>query len=87
MSTGNANVNANPWLSDPTIALPIGQRVLHMGLVAFVRGVSMRRGEPSNVTIEYHEMYKPDPSTNGTTLKQCHIDPTGVTTSHPCANH
>jgi hypothetical protein len=83
-NAGNADAD---WIVDHTIAPPIGQRVLHKGFVAHVRAVSISRGEPTNITIEYHQMYKTDSALSPATLRQCHIDPDGATTSHPCAAH
>lgn len=59
------------WLSDATVYPPIGQRVLHAGLVAFVAAVN---ATASTVDLHYHRMYKPDAAAGGA-LRQCQFDP------------
>jgi len=69
------------WVSNPDLFPPVGQRVVHKGLTAFVRAVDVAASE---LHIEYHFMYKDD--ANGV-LQRCHIDPEGAATNYPADCH
>ena len=50
---------ANPWLADTSLYPPVGQRVMHSGLFAFVDAVDATAG---TVDLTYHPVYKTNSS-------------------------
>ena len=75
---GECNGDA-PWVSDPSLSPPLGQRVVYRGLTAYVTGVNEAA---ATVNVSYQRMYKED-GAGGGALRQCHIDPFGATASYP----